>query len=122
MHGGDRTARPSGSASMSRPDVAFRTVDGTRVRYAQSNGRAGPSILLTSPWPESIYAFTPMWPLLTPRFRLFAVDLPGFGASERRDGLLAPEPMGTFLARVIEECGLDHPPVVAPGVGTAAAL
>jgi pimeloyl-ACP methyl ester carboxylesterase len=107
---------------MSVAAVAFRTVDGTRIRYAQSTGRGSPSILLTSPWPESIYAFTPIWPLLTPRFGLFAVDLPGFGGSERRDELLGPEAMGTFLARLIEECGLDHPHIVAPDIGTAAAL
>ena len=104
------------------PAVAFTTVDGTRIRYAESAGREKPWILLTSPWPESIYAFTAIWPLLTPRFRLFAVDLPGFGGSERRDELLSPEAMGTFLARLIEECGLDHPHIVAPDVGTAAAL
>jgi pimeloyl-ACP methyl ester carboxylesterase len=102
--------------------VDFMTVDGTRIRYAEGNGRAEPSILLTSPWPESVYAFAPIWPLLTPRFRLFAVDLPGFGGSERRDELLAPEAMGDFLARLIVECGLDHPHVVAPDVGTSAAL
>jgi pimeloyl-ACP methyl ester carboxylesterase len=102
--------------------VAFRTVDGTRIRYAESNGRAAPSILLTSPWPESVYAFAPIWPLLAPRFRLFAVDLPGFGGSERRDDLLSPGAMGEFLVRLIEESGLDHPHVVGPDVGTSAAL
>jgi pimeloyl-ACP methyl ester carboxylesterase len=40
--------------------------------------------VLTSPWPESVYAFTPMWASLSEHVRLFAVDLPGFGASERR--------------------------------------
>jgi pimeloyl-ACP methyl ester carboxylesterase len=107
---------------MCLPAVAFTTVDGTRLRYAESTGREKPWILLTSPWPESIYAFTAIWPLLTPRFRLFAVDLPGFGGSERRDELLCPEAMGTFLARLIVDRGLDHPHVVAPDVGTAAAL
>src|SRR5207247_1126763 len=79
-------------------------------------------ILLTSPWPESVYAFAPIWPLLTPRFRLFAVDLPGFGGSERRDDLLSPEAMGDFLARLIETCGLGRPHVVGPDIGTSAAL
>ena len=102
--------------------VDFMTVDGTRIRYAESNGRAAPSILLTSPWPESVYAFAPIWPLLTPRFRLLAVDLPGFGGSERRDELLSPEAMGNFLARLIEDCGLERPHVVAPDIGTSAAL
>src|SRR3954454_17724051 len=107
---------------MPAPPVAFMTVDGTRIRYAASDRSAKPLILLTSPWPESVYAFAPIWPLLTPRFRLFAVDLPGFGASERRDDLLTPEAMGDFLVRVIEECGLERPHLVGPDVGTSAAL
>jgi pimeloyl-ACP methyl ester carboxylesterase len=102
--------------------VRFTTVEGTTIRYAASDGSGEPLILLTSPWPESLYAFRAIWPLLAPRFRLFAVDLPGFGASERRDDLLAPEAMGDFLARLIEECGLDRPHLVAPDVGTSAAL
>jgi pimeloyl-ACP methyl ester carboxylesterase len=102
--------------------VGLRTVDGVRIRYAESDGSAEPTILLTSPWPESIYAFAPIWKSLAERFRLFAVDLPGFGASERRDDLLSPEAMGAFLVRLIEECDLGRPHVVAPDVGTAAAL
>jgi pimeloyl-ACP methyl ester carboxylesterase len=102
--------------------VRFTTVDGGRIRYAESDRSAGQVLLLTSPWPESIYAFAPIWPLLAPRFGLFAVDLPGFGGSERQDDLLAPEAMGDFLTRLIEACGLDRPHLVGPDVGTAAAL
>jgi pimeloyl-ACP methyl ester carboxylesterase len=102
--------------------VRFTTIEGTRIRYATSDGSAERLILLTSPWPESVYAFAPIWPLLAPRFRLFAVDLPGFGGSERRDDLLHPEAMGNFLGRLIEACGLGHPHVVGPDIGTSAAL
>ncbi len=102
--------------------VRFATLDGTRIRVAESRGRPAPVILLTSPWPESVFAFARIWPLLTPRFRLVGVDLPGFGASERDDDLLAPEAMGRFLTRLIEACGLDRPHVVGPDVGTSAAL
>jgi pimeloyl-ACP methyl ester carboxylesterase len=79
-------------------------------------------VLLTSPWPESVYAFAPMWATLAGRARLFAVDLPGFGASERRDELLSPRAMGGFLARMVVEADLGRPHVVAPDVGTSAAL
>jgi pimeloyl-ACP methyl ester carboxylesterase len=39
---------------------------------------------------ESVYAFAPIWSSLARHARLFAVDLPGFGRSERRHDLLAP--------------------------------
>jgi pimeloyl-ACP methyl ester carboxylesterase len=76
----------------------FRMILGAKIRYADSGGSQEPTILLTSPWPESVYAFAPMWTTLGAHARLFAVDLPGFGASERRDDLLSPRAMGGVLA------------------------
>jgi pimeloyl-ACP methyl ester carboxylesterase len=100
----------------------YRTVDGVRIRYAESDGPAERTVLLTSPWPESLYAFAPIWETLAAHARLFAVDLPGFGASEARDDLFSPRAMGEFLAKLIDEAGLDAPHIVGPDVGTAAAL
>src|SRR6202043_173003 len=95
---------------------------GVRIRYADSGSSLKPTIVLTSPWPESLYAFAPMWAQLSEQARLFAVDLPGFGASERREDLLSPQAMGEFLARLIAEAYLGPAHIVAPDVGTAAAL
>lgn len=100
----------------------FRTVDGVRIRYAESDGPPERTVVLTSPWPESLYAFAPVWASLGEHARLFAVDLPGFGASERRDDLLSPRAMGGFLAQLIAEADLGTPHLVGPDVGTAAAL
>jgi pimeloyl-ACP methyl ester carboxylesterase len=108
--------------TMTTQPIQFRTFDGVRVRYADTEGLRKQTIVLTSPWPESLYAFTPIWVTLSEHARLFAVDLPGFGASERRDKLLAPRAMGVFLARLLAEVGLHRPHIVAPDVGTAAAL
>ena len=104
------------------PEVHFRTVGGLRIRYADTGGSQQPVILLTSPWPESVYAFAPIWDTLADHARLFAIDLPGFGASERRDDLLSPRAMGEFLAKLIAEADLGTPHIVAPDVGTSAAL
>jgi pimeloyl-ACP methyl ester carboxylesterase len=100
----------------------FRTLDGLRIRYAESVGSDKPTVLLTSPWPESLYAFASLWDTLALHARLVAIDLPGFGASERREELLSPQAMGGFLTRVIAEADLGVPHIVAPDVGTSAAL
>jgi pimeloyl-ACP methyl ester carboxylesterase len=100
----------------------FRAIDGLRVRYADSGGAQERVVLLTSPWPESLYAFMPMWDTLAKHARLFAMDLPGFGASERREDLLSPRAMGGFLTELIDEADLGAPHIVAPDVGTSAAL
>jgi hypothetical protein len=41
----------------------FRTIDGLSIRFAESekNGTQNGDALLLSPWPESLYAFEPMW-------------------------------------------------------------
>jgi len=63
-----------------------------------------------------------MWERLAQHAHLVAVDLPGFGHSERRDALLAPRAMGEFVIRLADEFGLDNPHTVGPDVGTGALL
>lgn len=103
-------------------EPSYRTIDGLRIRYADSGGTLEHTLLLTSPWPESIYAFERMWATLAARARLYAVDLPAFGASEGREDLLSPRAMGGFLSLLVAEIGLGRPHIVAPDVGTSAAL
>ena len=111
------------SSSLTTPiEPHFGLIDGLKIRYADTGGTHERTLLLTSPWPESIFAFAPMWTTLAEHARLFAIDLPGFGASERRDALLSPRAMGEFLARVVDEAELGKPHIVAPDVGTSAAL
>ena len=102
-------------------------VDELRIRYADSGATdsgsaAGPVIVLTSPWPESLFAFRRVWPALTRTGRLVAVDLPGFGHSQGRAELLTPSAMADFLYRFSAELGLGRPHLVAPDVGASAAL
>jgi pimeloyl-ACP methyl ester carboxylesterase len=110
------------TASTTSIEPQFREIDGLNIRYADSGGAHGQTVLLTSPWPESLLAFTRVWETLSEHARMFAIDLPGFGASERRDELMSPRAMGGFLARLIDEIELGQPHVVAPDVGTSAAL
>jgi pimeloyl-ACP methyl ester carboxylesterase len=102
-------------------EMHFRLIGGLTVRFAVSEDH-GDHALLLSPWPESLLAFEPVWWRLAKRTHLVAVDLPGFGHSQRRDSLLSPEAMGGFIIAAADAFGLEHPHVVAPGTGTAAAL
>jgi pimeloyl-ACP methyl ester carboxylesterase len=99
----------------------FRTIDGLKIRFAESEQRDDHALLL-SPWPESVHAFDQMWNRLAEHAHLVAVDLPGFGHSERRDSLLAPRAMGEFVIRLADEFGLAHPHAVGPDIGTGALL
>lgn len=99
----------------------FRTIDGLSVRYAESDERDDHAILI-SPWPESVFAFDQTWSRLAENTHLVAIDLPGFGRSERRDDLMSPRAMGDFLVRAADAFGLENPHVVGPDIGTGTAL
>jgi pimeloyl-ACP methyl ester carboxylesterase len=100
----------------------FRVCDGVRVRFADTRADSGVTMLLLAPWPESLWAFRRIWDRLSAVGRVVAIDLPGFGHSDGRPELIAPDAAGEFLARLIDEWGLGAPHVVGPDVGTAAAL
>src|SRR4029077_19777397 len=100
----------------------FRVCDGVRVRFADNKADSRITVLLLAPWPESLWAFRRIWDRVAAVGRVVAVDLPGFGHSDGRPELIAPDSSGTFLARMIDEWGLGAPHVVGPDVGTAAAL
>jgi len=99
----------------------FTTIDGLRIRYAESGPGTADAILL-SPWPETVHAFEQAWPVLAGHAHLLAVDPPGFGGSEGRPDLLNPKAMGDFIARIADTFGLTQPHLVGPDIGTSSTL
>jgi pimeloyl-ACP methyl ester carboxylesterase len=102
-------------------ETQFRTIDGLSIRFAESEDHDDHALLL-SPWPESLFAFEPTWLRLGEHTHLVAIDLPGFGHSQRSDALLSPRAMGEFVVRAADAFGLESPHVVGPDVGTGASL
>jgi pimeloyl-ACP methyl ester carboxylesterase len=98
-----------------------RRIDGLSIRYAESEPHDVSAILL-SPRPASLFTFEQMWSRLAEHAHLLAIDLPGFGHSERRNELLTPSKMGEFVAHVVEEFGLTRPHAVGADIGTSALL
>jgi len=102
--------------------IATTQVDGLEIRLARCGRADGVPILLTSPWPESIYAFRDVLPKIEALGPLIAVDLPGFGRSESRPDVMAPEAMGDFVVKLAEHLGIERLHAVGPDVGTLALL
>src|ERR1700731_358740 len=111
-----------GTEPVSMITTYFRVCDGVRVRFADTRADSDVTMLLLAPWPESLWAFRRIWDRLSAVGRVVAIALPGFGHSDGRPELIAPDAAGEFLARLIDEWGLGAPHVVGPDVGTAAAL
>jgi hypothetical protein len=45
--------------------VEFIEVDGLKIRFQRNKVGGGIPIVLTSPWPESLYAYQRIWPILS---------------------------------------------------------
>ena len=110
---------PASSGSLIKTQV--KKIDGLSIRYAESEPR-GVSAILLSPWPESLYTFDQMWSRLAEHAHLLAIDLPGFGHSQRRDELLRSSTMGEFVAYAVEAFALTRPHAVGPDIGTSTLL
>ena len=92
------------------------------MRFADTRADSDTTVLLLAPWPESVWAFRRIWGRVATLGRVVAIDLPGFGHSDGRPDVIAPDAAGEFLAGLIDEWGLGAPHIVGPDVGTSAAL
>jgi pimeloyl-ACP methyl ester carboxylesterase len=98
------------------------TFEELSIRYAVNPKPGAETLLMLSPWPESLYAFLPMWERLSSRFSLVAVDLPGFGRSQGRPDLMSTRAMGEFVVRLMSTLHIDSAHGIGPDVGTGALL
>jgi pimeloyl-ACP methyl ester carboxylesterase len=67
--------------------IAHRTVDvdGLKVFYREAGRREAPVILLLHGFPTSSHVFRGLIPALADRYRVIALDLPGFGFTDAPD-------------------------------------
>ena len=102
--------------------VSTTKIDGLSIRHARGGASKGTHILLTPPYPESFYAFHRLVPYLVTEHPVLLVDLPGFGHSESRPDVMAPEAMGNFLIKLLKHFCIGRTHAVSPDVGTPAIL
>ncbi|MFV9504131.1 MAG: alpha/beta fold hydrolase [Oscillochloridaceae bacterium umkhey_bin13] len=88
-------------------------IDGVRL-YAREDGpRTAQLCLLIHGWSSSWYALSPLLPVLARRFRCVAVDLPGYGNSDRLPRRTTIPRYADLLAKLIQE--LSEGPAVLVG-------
>jgi pimeloyl-ACP methyl ester carboxylesterase len=114
------------SGDMTKPistdEIEFIELDGLKIRFQRNQVEEGIPVVLASPWPESLYAYQRIWPIVGAEASLFAFDIPGFGQSEGRPQLMSPRTMGDFIPKILAALGLDRIHAIGPDVGTSALL
>lgn len=102
--------------------VEIDTIEGLRIRFARSGPKEGVPVLLTSPWPESLYAFRDLQSAVGREHPMLALDLPGFGHSQSRSEVLSPEAMADFVIHAAAHFGITRMHAVGPDIGTPTLL
>lgn len=96
----------------------FIQVAGVRLHIRDTGPRDGPAVLLIHGFGSSLHTWEAWAPLLENRFRLVALDLPGFG-------LTGPDPTGDYsdersvavLVALLDRLGIGQAAVVGSSMG-----
>lgn len=92
-----------------------------RVIDKNPNG-ARETVLLVHGYGSSSASYAPVMDALAAHLRVIAVDLPGFGKSDRRDGDYTPDALADVLADVLAQKGVTRAHVVGHSWGSSVVL
>jgi pimeloyl-ACP methyl ester carboxylesterase len=117
-----RRAPPAPDVLPWAPDVPIRhvTVNGIRLRYIAAG--SGPILVLLHTMRTQLDLFQRVFPALAPRYRVYALDLPGHGHSDIPEAdYTAPFFIGV-VAGFLEQLGLEEAVLVGESIGGTIAL
>lgn len=80
------------------------------------------TVLLVHGYGSSSASYAPIVDALAAHMRVLAVDLPGFGKSDRRDGDYTPDGLADVLAEVLTQKGVQRAHVVGHSWGSSVVL
>ena len=108
----------------SRPDPElpgfehrFATVDGVRLHYVTGGKADEEAVVLLAGFPESWFAWRKVMPLLAPKFRIIAPDLPGQGDSDRPQSGYDTQALAVMVHKLLQQLGITRCCMAAHDVG-----
>jgi pimeloyl-ACP methyl ester carboxylesterase len=112
FHKGAMPGEPAGAS--------FVEVEGARVRYVDAG--QGPAVVLLHGFASSLETWLTVMPALAQGHRVLALDLKGFGWTDRPEGDYSPEAEARLVLAVMKARGIEDAAVVAHSWGTSVAL
>jgi pimeloyl-ACP methyl ester carboxylesterase len=95
------------------------TVNGIQMHYVV--GGRGPAVVLLHGWPETLYAWRKLIPLLVSDFLVIAPDLRGLGDSEKSVSGYEKQTIAEDVAHLLDQLGVETARVVGHDMGAAVA-
>jgi 2-hydroxymuconate-semialdehyde hydrolase len=100
--------------------ATFTEIDGTRVHFIDEG--QGPAVLLLHGFLSPLETWKGLIPVLAKRHRVIALDLKGFGWTDRPEGDYSPEAQARLALGLLDQRGIDRVAVIAHSWGAFVAL
>jgi pimeloyl-ACP methyl ester carboxylesterase len=105
------------------PDAERLMVAGRgQLRIIERNPQAAQTVLLVHGYGASSASWLPVISMLAERFHVIALDLPGFGRSDKRAGDYSPAALADVLAAVLDEKRVARAHVLGHSWGSSVVL
>lgn len=102
------------------PKASYASVAGARVRYVDTG--QGPAVVLLHGFASSLETWETVRPALEPNHRVIALDLKGFGWTDRPEGDYSPRAQAELALSLLDARGVKTAAVVAHSWGASVAL
>ncbi len=113
FHQGPMPGEPAGAT--------FAELDGARVRYLDTGG-GGPPVVLIHGFASALETWAAVVPALRAAHRVIALDLKGFGWSDRPEGDYSPDAEARLVLALMDRLGVERAALVAHSWGSSVAL
>ncbi len=102
-------------------DATFATIDGVRMRYVDEG--SGPAVVLVHGFASSLETWTPVRPaLLASGHRVIAMDLRGFGWTDRPPGDYSSTAQANLILGLLDQLGVERAAFVGHSYGAGVVL
>ncbi|MFH2009409.1 MAG: alpha/beta fold hydrolase [bacterium] len=104
------------------PASSFTTVQGRRIHFVDRGDKARPAILFVHGFASALVVWKRLMKALESDYRVVALDLPGFGFSDKRRGDYSPQGLADLVSAFLDQRGIPRAHVVAHSWGSSVAL
>jgi pimeloyl-ACP methyl ester carboxylesterase len=102
-------------------NATFANVEGARIRYVDTGGDK-PAVVLIHGFASALDAWATVIPELSKTHRVLALDLKGFGWSDRPEGDYSPEAEAKIVLGLMSQRNIENASVVGHSWGASVAL
>jgi non-heme chloroperoxidase len=105
----------TGSAAASR---SVRVATGLKMHYVEQGDSHGEPILFVHGWPDSAFSYRRVFDVLPPSYRALALDLRGFGESDRPADGYSIDQLATDVTDFLDALGIGAATLVGHSMGS----